>query len=133
MIYCASCRGEMTHLHTQAVNGSAGAAKFVNWWCAYCGSITTQNGEDNLHQPSKLGQMFATSWQNDGFIVAQARRDGTAPTIEKAIDQKFQLTEDAAKRVCDDICTEIGPYYGVFPVTVVIPKGQPSYRPEKTG
>jgi hypothetical protein len=68
------------------------------------------------------------TWHFDFYFVGQRRADGTAPTLEKAVDQKFFLTHDSAKPLLDIVTKEVGDYYGIFPAMAIIPRCRPVQR-----
>lgn len=64
-------------------------------------------------------------WHFLFYFVGQRRKDGTAPSLEKAVEERFFLTFDQAKPLLDQVTKEIGDYYGIFPAEAIIPRIKP--------
>ena len=63
-------------------------------------------------------------WHCQFYFIAAARRDGSAPSIEKAVEAKFFLDPDEAEMFRRTVSEDLGYNYRVFEGTAVVPRFQ---------
>jgi len=62
------------------------------------------------------------TWENLVYFVAAPRKDGTAPSVEKALDGRIFLMFSEADEYREGRSRTVGYPYKVFRATIVIPR-----------
>lgn len=65
------------------------------------------------------------SWTCQFYFVAAARKDGSAPSLEKVVESKIFLIEEEAKAFCELVSKRVGYTYRVFEGVATIKNHQP--------